>query len=60
MEEENKLPAEEIEEAQEILLSEPEGYRPRPAYQVWAARIGLVIVIIAVILYYYHIAKGGL
>ena len=60
MEEENKLPAEETEEAQEILLSEPDSYRPRPAYKVWAARIGLVIVIIAVILYYYHIAKGGL
>ena len=35
-------------------------YVPRPAYQVWAARIGLVIVIIAVILYYYHIARGGM
>ena len=37
-----------------------ESYKPRPRYQVWAARIGLVIVIIAVILYYYHIANGGL
>lgn len=35
-------------------------YVPRPAWQVWAARIGLVIVIIAVILYYLHIATGGL
>ena len=35
-------------------------YVPRPAYQVWAARIGLVIVIIAVILYYWHIARGGM
>lgn len=34
-------------------------YTPRPAYQVWAARIGLVIVIIGVILYYYNIATGG-
>lgn len=61
MEEEIKQPAEEVtEEAQEVLLTQTEGYRPRPAYQVWAARVGLVIVIIAVILYYYHIAKGGL
>lgn len=43
-----------IEEAQP-----QECYKPRPAYQIWAARIGLVIVIIAVILYYYYIATGG-
>ena len=61
MEEEMKQPMEEAgKEAQEVPLTPAEGYRPRPAYQVWAARIGLVIVIIAVILYYYHIAKGGL
>ena len=41
--------------------TQPEkAYVPRPAYQVWAARIGLVIVIIAVILYYLHIARGGM
>ncbi len=34
-------------------------YHPRPAYQVWAARIGLVIVIVAVLLYYWQIAQGG-
>jgi hypothetical protein len=61
MEEEMKQPMEEAgKEAQEVALTQTEGYRPRPAYQVWAARFGLVIVIIAVILYYYHIAKGGL
>ena len=36
------------------------GYVPRPAWQVWAARIGLVIMIISVILYYWHIASGGM
>ena len=35
-------------------------YTPRPKWQVWAARLGLVIMIIAVILYYMHIATGGL
>ncbi len=35
-------------------------YVPRPAYQVWAARIGLVIVIVGVILYLYRIATGGM
>ena len=41
--------------------TEPEHkpYKPRPAWQLWAARIGLVIVIISVILYYIHIATGG-
>ena len=58
MEEERTQPTE--EEIAEILNEEPETYRPRPAYQVWAARVGLVIVIIAVILYYYQIARGGL
>ena len=38
---------------------EEEGYTPRPANQVWAARIGVVIMIVAVILYYLHIAGGG-
>ena len=46
--------AESVEEAQP-----QKRYTPRPAYQVWAARIGLVIVIIGVILYYYNIATGG-
>lgn len=37
-----------------------EGYTPRPAWQVWAARIGVVVMIICVILYYWHIASGGM
>ena len=37
-----------------------EVYTPRPAWQVWAARIGLVIMIICVALYYWHIASGGM
>ena len=36
------------------------GYVPRPAWQIWAARIGLVIMIISIILYYWHIASGGM
>ena len=39
---------------------EAQSYKPRPAWQVWAARIGLVIMIICVILYYLHIFRGGL
>ena len=41
-------------------MKEKKGYTPRPAWQVWAARVGLVIMIISVILYYIHIATGGM
>ena len=47
-------------ELQEEILPQEEGYKERPRWQVWAARVGLVIVIICVILYYYQIAKGGI
>ena len=50
-----------MEEKHENEITTPEeGYVPRPAWQVWAARIGLVIMIISVILYYWHIASGGM
>ena len=32
-----------------------EGYKPRPAWQVWTARIGLVIFILGLIMYYCNI-----
>ena len=48
------------ENRDEIIENEQPHYHPRPAWQVWAARIGLVIIIICVILYYLHIFKGGL
>ena len=44
----------------EVIEDEQPVYTPRPAYQIWAARIGLVIVIAGVILYYLQIARGGL
>ena len=37
-----------------------EGYIPRPKWQVWAARIGLVVFIGIVILQILQIAGGGL
>ena len=36
------------------------GYTPRPAWQVWAARIGLVLFIGLVILSYILLANGAL
>ena len=35
------------------------GYVPRPAWQVWGARIGLVLFIIILILYYGRMLRGG-
>ena len=55
MEEERKETPEVTEETQPEKV-----YTPRPAYQIWAARIGLAIVIIAVIIYYLNIAWGGM
>jgi len=48
------------ENRDDIPENESERYKPRPGWQVWAARIGLVIMIICVILYYLHIARGGM
>ena len=39
---------------------EPEGYTERPAWQVWCARVGLVIFIGFVIFQLVTIARGGL
>ena len=36
-----------------------EEYVPRPWWQVWGARILLVIFILLVIMYYVNIARGG-
>ena len=39
---------------------EEQTYIPRPAWQVWGARIALVLFIIVIIMYYLNIARGGL
>ena len=55
--EQQRMENSEAESAQ--VQQEKPAYVPRPAWQVWAARVGLVIMIICVILYYWHIASGG-
>ena len=47
------------EELFETTPDEEKGYVPRPAWQVWAARIGLVVFIGFLIMYYANIAGGG-
>ena len=44
----------------EVVEDEQPVYTPRPAYQIWAAWIGLAIVVTGIILYYLQIARGGL
>ena len=51
MEEQNNLPQEEQTE-------EKQGYVPRPAWQVWGARILLAIFLIFLAMYYLRIARG--
>ena len=43
----------------ENVEKEQEGYVPRPAWQVWGARIGLVLFILFVIYQILIIARGG-
>ena len=45
-------------ETPEIPFEAPH-YVPRPKWQVWAARIGLVLFIILLIFYYLNIARSG-
>ena len=40
------------------VLEPQEEYKPRPQWQVWLARIGLVIFIITVIIFYIHLFRG--
>ena len=50
------------EQQQNVTPEETEntGYVPRPWWQVWGARIGLVLFLIVILLYYINIARGGL
>lgn len=52
-----------MENPNETIMPEteqPEQYVPRPAWQVWAARIGLVLFLIFVVYQILTIAGGGL
>ena len=48
-----------MENEQTIPVREEE-YIPRPKWQVWGARVGVLVVVLLVILYYITIARGGL
>lgn len=55
---EERVENEQMEQEQPVQQSKP--YEPRPTWQVWGARIGVVIMIISVALYIWHIASGGM
>ena len=48
------------EELQEVAAEETSAYVPRPAWQVWLARVALVLFLIIVIGQALRIARGGL
>ena len=48
------------EERVEMEETQQSAYEPRPVWQVWLARIAAAIMILGVILYYWHIASGGM
>ena len=47
------------ENAAEEIVIEETGYTPRPAWQVWTARIGLVLFLLVIAMYYINILRGG-
>ena len=52
----DQTPEQPAEEAQ--AAEEKEVYVPRPAWQVWGARVALVAFILMLILYYVNLLKG--
>ena len=49
-----------MENQNESNIPQQEHYEPRPAWQVWAARVGLVLFLLFVIYQILQIAGGGL
>ena len=49
------------EQREDIQQETPDesGYTPRPMWQVWLARIGLVAFLIALVVYYLVYFRGG-
>ena len=47
-------------EEQMMPEQEEQGYVERPKWQVWAARVAVVVMVVLIILYYISIARGGM
>ena len=46
-------------EQEKDILEPQEEYKPRPKWQVWLARVGLVLFLIVVALFYIHLFRGA-
>ena len=49
-----------MEDEKENIAEEQQSYVPRPAWQVWAARLALVLFILVVLYQFLAIATGGM
>ena len=47
-------------EVPELGTTEQSAASPRPAWQIWGARIALIVFAALIIMYYLNIARGGL
>ena len=56
----SEMEEERMDSMSEEVTEEQERYIPRPQWQVWGARVALVLFIVLVIMYYINIARGGL
>ena len=50
----------EEQELEQAMAEETPKYVPRPMWQVWGARIALVLFLLVILFYYLKIARGGL
>lgn len=49
-----------MDEQELEFTEEKDTYQPRPRWQVWGARIALVLFLALIAMYYVNIAQGGL
>ena len=48
-----------MDEIQTPMQPEEETYVPRPKWQVWGARVALVLFIALILMYYINMMRGG-
>lgn len=48
------------EQTNDTLPQEEQVHVPRPAWQVWGARVLLIVFIVFLIMYYVNLMRGGL
>ena len=58
--ENQQMENQEEQELEQAMAEETPKYVPRPMWQVWGARIALVLFLLVILFYYLKIARGGL